>query len=101
MKKHVAAALLGIALFIPSLPAHATDNAAVKSTDVKIVAPSALSDGENSYTEGQAKERFTAAGFTNVSGAVLSDKGIWTATGTKDAKEMKLGLDYKGNISAE
>jgi hypothetical protein len=101
MKNRVAAALLGISLLIPSLQAHAADNTAVKSTDVAIVAPSALTEGENSFTEAQAKERFAAAGFTNISGASLSDKGIWMATGSKDAKDVKLGLDYKGNISAE
>ncbi len=62
--------------------------------------PGAPVAGKNSFTEAQATERFTEAGYTDVSGLMLDDKGVWQAKGMKDGKSMALSLDYQGNIVA-
>ena len=55
-------------------------------------------EGANSFTEGQAKDRIFAAGFSDVSGLTKDDKGIWRGTATRDGKSVKVALDYKGNV---
>jgi hypothetical protein len=57
-------------------------------------------EGANSFTEDQAKERITEAGYADVTGLTLDDRGLWKATATKDGKSMNVALDYQGNIVA-
>ncbi|MEN3930584.1 PepSY domain-containing protein [Microvirga sp. W0021] len=61
--------------------------------------PDAPVKGENSFTESQAKERFEQAGYTNVSGLRLNKDGIWEATAMEGVGQVKLKLDYQGNIT--
>jgi hypothetical protein len=56
--------------------------------------------GANSFTEGQAKDRALAAGFTSVSGMKKDDNGIWRGTATQDGKSVPVAVDYKGNVVA-
>ena len=51
-------------------------------------------------SEDQARERITAAGYADVTGLMLDDKGVWQAKATKDGKAMSVALDYQGNIVA-
>jgi hypothetical protein len=54
--------------------------------------------GANSFTEGQAKDRATAWGVTDVSGLKKDDDGIWRGAGMKDGKNVQIAVDYKGNV---
>lgn len=63
--------------------------------------PDAPVEGANSFTESQAKERIAEAGYTDVSGLKLDDKGVWRGTATKDGKSVSVGLDYQGNVVAQ
>lgn len=63
--------------------------------------PTAPVEGANSFTEEQAMERFTEAGYADVSDLKLDDKGIWQAKATKDGKPVMVSLDYQGNIVAK
>jgi putative membrane protein len=67
----------------------------------QFVAASALENGANSFTEGQAKARLEGAGLTNVADLKKDDQGVWRGTAMRDGKSVKVGFDYKGNISAE
>ena len=60
-----------------------------------------LVEGENSFTEAQAKERIAEAGYTDVGSLKLDDKGIWRATASKGGKSISVGLDYQGNVVAQ
>ncbi|HEV7323345.1 MAG TPA: PepSY domain-containing protein [Ensifer sp.] len=74
------------------------DTPAVATPDTtNLTAPVA---GANSFTEAQAKDRLTEAGYTDVTGLKLDDKGVWRATGMKDGKSVAVALDYQGNIVA-
>lgn len=66
-----------------------------------LVPSSQLERGSNSFTEGQAKSRLEGAGLTNVAGLAKDDAGVWRGTAMHDGKSVKVGFDYKGNISAE
>lgn len=67
----------------------------------KLVAPSALEKGANSFTEGQARSRLAGAGLSNVTGLKKDDQGIWRGKAMRNGKNVAVGFDYKGNIAAE
>ena len=56
--------------------------------------------GANSFTEGQAKDRAMAAGFTSVSSMKKDDDGIWRGTAMRDGKSIPVAVDFKGNVVA-
>lgn len=105
MKKLLlAAAFVGastLAAFAQTSTAPATDGdtpAIATPDDKNATAPV---EGANSFTEDQAKERLVAAGYTDVTGLKLDDKGVWRGTATKDGKSVNVALDYQGNIVTE
>jgi putative membrane protein len=57
--------------------------------------------GANSFTEGQAKSRIEAAGFSGVSALKKDDQGIWRGTATKGGASTPVALDFKGNVVAK
>ena len=54
--------------------------------------------GANSFTETQAQDRAIAHGFSAISKLTKDDKGIWRGTATRDGKQVKVAIDYKGNV---
>lgn len=54
--------------------------------------------GENSFTEEQARERLTEAGYSDVGMLTLDANGVWRGTATKNGAAVNVGLDFKGNI---
>ncbi len=64
-------------------------------------APGAPLEGANSFTEGQAKDRAAAAGFTDVSALQKDDKGIWRGTATRGGSQVNIAIDFKGNVVAQ
>ncbi|MBZ9653530.1 PepSY domain-containing protein [Phyllobacterium lublinensis] len=61
--------------------------------------PAAPVAGENSFTEGQAKERIEAKGYTDVTALTKGEDGIWTGTAMKSGKPFEVKLDFQGNIT--
>jgi hypothetical protein len=56
--------------------------------------------GANSFTEGQAKSRIEAAGFTNVSGLKKDDQGVWRGKATKGGTAaVDVNVDFQGNVN--
>jgi len=58
-------------------------------------------EGANSFTEGQAKDRAEAAGFTHVSALQKDDKGIWRGSAKRGESQVKIAIDFKGNVVAQ
>ena len=71
------------------------------SGKAQFVAPTALEQGANSFTEGQAKSRLEGAGLKDVTDLKKDDQGIWRGKAMQDGKSVTVGFDYKGNISAQ
>ncbi|CAN7720953.1 PepSY domain-containing protein [Rhizobium sp. LjRoot258] len=99
----LAAALFGasaLTAFAQTTPAPSSDGntPAVATPDTKN--PTAPVAGANSFTDAQATDRIEKAGYTDVTGLKLDDKGVWQASATKDGKPVKVSLDYQGNIVA-
>ncbi len=74
----------------PSTPAVTTPNSGNN--------PGAPAAGANSFTEGQAKSRIEAAGYTGVTGLMKDKDGIWRGQATKAGKSQAVSLDYQGNV---
>jgi hypothetical protein len=54
--------------------------------------------GANSFTEGQARSRMEAHGYTNVGVLTKDDNSIWRGKAMKDGTSVNVALDYQGNI---
>ena len=63
--------------------------------------PGAPLKGANSFTEGQAKDRIVAAGFTSVSSLAKDGDGVWRGNAMKDGKAVKVAVDFKGNVVSQ
>ncbi|MBZ7927691.1 PepSY domain-containing protein (plasmid) [Ensifer adhaerens] len=85
--------------YAQTTPSPNGDTPAVATPDTKN--PTAPVEGANSFTETQAKERIEAAGYTDVTGLKLDDKGVWQATAKKGGKSVAVALDYQGNVTAK
>jgi hypothetical protein len=93
-------------LVIATLIASATSFGvmAQTSTTSPMPAPQADADknaplpGANSFTEGQAKSRLEANGYSNVSTLTKDDNGVWKGKATHSGAEVNVSVDYRGNI---
>ena len=94
MKKAIAAAILvftaGGAFAQTNAPAVATSTTQSPAAPIK---------GANSFTEGQAKSRIEAAGFTDISGLMKDKDGIWHGKASKAGSMVTVNMDYHGNIT--
>jgi hypothetical protein len=54
--------------------------------------------GANSFTEGQAKDRAMARGYTSVSDLKKDGDGIWRGSAMLDGKTTQVAVDFKGNV---
>jgi hypothetical protein len=58
-----------------------------------------LESGANSFTEGQARSRIEAAGFSGIEGLQKDGNGIWRGRAMHGGRQVEVGLDYRGNVS--
>jgi periplasmic protein CpxP/Spy len=59
----------------------------------------AVEAGANSFTEGQARSRMEAKGFTNIQDLAKDEQGIWRGHATQNGRSVEVMLDYRGNIA--
>ncbi|MBV9826890.1 MAG: PepSY domain-containing protein [Alphaproteobacteria bacterium] len=79
----------------PPANPHASTPAISTSSTANPGAPAA---GANSFTEGQAKSRIEAAGYSDVSGLTKDKDGIWRGTAKKGDATTSVALDFQGNV---
>lgn len=60
--------------------------------------PAAPVAGANSFTEGQAKSKIEAAGYSNVSDLKKDGNGIWVGSAMKGGAKSTVKLDFQGNV---
>jgi len=91
-------------LIIASLIATATSFGAMAQTSTTAPTPTSPVDanaplpGANSFTEGQAKSRLEANGYTNVMDLKKDDNGVWKGKATNAGASVNVSVDYRGNI---
>jgi hypothetical protein len=61
--------------------------------------PAAPVPGANSFTEGQAKSKIEANGFTQVSGLKKDENGFWIGTAMKGGAKVTVKVDFQGNVT--
>jgi hypothetical protein len=79
-------------------PANRDANTPAVNTPNSPPNPGAPVAGANSFTEGQAKSRIEASGFTNVAGLAKDRDGVWRGTATQAGKSVKVSVDFQGNV---
>ena len=57
--------------------------------------------GANSFTEGQARSRIEAAGFSDVTELQKDDQGIWRGRGTREGRQVGVALDFTGAVTSQ
>ena len=91
-------AVAAVAIAAPALAqADAKNNAAIKTAHT--VNDGGARTGANSFTQGEARAHIEHAGFTNVSALVKDGRGIWRGTAKRGGRTVKVGLDFKGNVT--
>ncbi|WP_368045428.1 hypothetical protein [Pseudoroseomonas cervicalis] len=55
-------------------------------------------EGANSFTEGQARSRIEAAGYTDVRDLRKDDQGVWRGRAMRNGTQADVGLDFQGNV---
>jgi hypothetical protein len=91
------ASMTGLASAQTTTPSTApADNKPAAATSTNTTTPPL--PGANSFTEAQARERITEAGFKDVKELKKDDQGIWRGMAKKGDTQVNVGLDYKGNV---
>lgn len=54
--------------------------------------------GANSFTENQARSRIEQQGYTAVTGLAKDSEGVWRGMATKDGRQHKVAVDFRGNV---
>ena len=75
-------------------PSHNPSVAATSNANDTI----APAKGSNSFTEAQAKDRIAQRGYANVSDLRKDDAGVWRGNAQHSGSDVKVWLDYKGNV---
>ena len=57
--------------------------------------------GANSFTEGQAKSRLEANGYSAISELKKDDNGVWKGKATHGGQPVTVSVDYRGNITRQ
>lgn len=60
--------------------------------------PGAPVAGANSFTEGQAKSRIEAKGFSKVTDLKKDDAGVWRGKASKGTETVNVSVDFQGNV---
>jgi len=72
---------------------------AAARTDSAIVPAAQLETGSNSYTEGQARSRLEANGFSAISNLRKDDHGFWRAAAMHSGTSGDVAMDFQGRIA--
>lgn len=98
--------LLAAALALAATAAHAQKPANPDANTPAVTTPStpknpnAPVEGANSFTEGQARARIEKEGYSKVGGLKMDAKGVWRGTATKGGKQVRVSVDFQGNVTA-
>lgn len=92
-------ALLGAGMTLPALAQSSTPATPPAAAATPNVTPNAP-PGADGFTEGQARSRMEAAGYTSLTELRRDDAGVWRARGMRGGQPAGVALDDRGNIAA-
>lgn len=82
----------------PTSPMNPSTNTPAVNTPNSPTNPAAPVAGANSFTEGQAKSRIEAKGYSGVSGLKKDNAGIWRGMAKQGDKNVNVSVDFQGNV---
>jgi hypothetical protein len=99
-------AALALAFSVGAATAQTTSPAAPGAADQPARATSSQATnpplpGANSFTETQARDRITQAGYQEVKNLKKDDQGVWRGIAKKGDSQVNVALDFKGNVVQE
>lgn len=94
MKKLLTVALVAA---LPSFAAMAQTSTTAPTPTSPVDANAPL-PGANSFTEGQAKSRLEANGYSDVTDLKKDDNGVWKGSAMSAGAKVNVSVDYRGNI---
>lgn len=104
MQKFAIAALL-LAVALPSYaqtqaapPANSDAHTPAVNSPNSPPNPGAPVAGANSFTEGQAKSRIEAKGFSKVTALKKDETGVWRGKASKGSETVNVSVDFQGNV---
>lgn len=96
---------MSAALAQTSAPAPATPPAVVAPSATPMPASPSVAvppvPGANSFTEGEARSRIEANGYSDVTDLQKDEQSIWRGKAMKDGKSVSVSLDFQGHVVAE
>lgn len=96
MKSIIAATAVLVLVAACQQPADEPDNPAVDSTPMTDTGQAA---GANSFTEDQARGAIEGAGYTDVTGLMKDEQGVWRGTAMKSGASAQVAVDYRGAVT--
>ena len=81
----------------PGMNPPSGDSATTREAPPVVATPAA---GANSFTEGQARSRIEAAGFTDIKELKKDEQGVWRGQAMRNGTATPVGLDFQGNVVA-
>ncbi len=85
----------------PNPPANRNANTPAVNAPNSPTNPGAPVAGANSFTEGQAKSRIEAKGYSGVSGLKKDNAGVWRGMAKQGQKSVNVSVDFQGNVVAK
>lgn len=100
MRLAIAVAVTALAALAACQPDSEKTNPAIATDEAKAeretAAPAA---GANSFTEAQARDHATKAGYAGVGVMTQGADGTWQGPATKDGASVTVVVDYQGNVT--
>ncbi|MBW4656990.1 MAG: PepSY domain-containing protein [Kaiparowitsia implicata GSE-PSE-MK54-09C] len=96
MKKLVITTLLASVVSLGAFAQTSTTSPAPAPAPADAKAPL---PGANSFTEGQAKSRLEANGYSAIGELKKDDNGVWKGSATHGGQQVTVSVDYRGNIT--
>jgi hypothetical protein len=102
MRLAFAAAVTALMALAACQPNSEKTNPAIATNEAKAereaTAPAA---GASSFTEDQARDHATRAGYTGVGTLTKASDGTWQGAATKDGASVTVVVDYQGNVTTQ
>ena len=91
--------LITAAIVAVAIPAMAQQPSPPANRDANT--PAVNTPNSPPFTEGQAKSRIEAGGFSNVAGLKKDSDGVWRGTASQGGKSVKVSVDFQGNVVSQ
>lgn len=102
MRLALAGAVAALAVLAACQPDSEKTNPAIATDEARAERETAApAQGASSFTEDQARDHATKAGFSSVGTLMKAADGTWQGPATKDGASVTVVVDYQGNVTTQ